>query len=203
MPSAVAEKKRTVSVPPFSIEMDNPRNCNVLVQCIGNCILRSRIKSMKKVFDKDRDTGEQVERDAPAGVIPGIPEIPGMEIHVNPAECTYVIIDPLADPKAEPLLAKIKRAIDEATSLRTANKIRGVPKREGKVDVDLMKTLVREMFRFIESGDARIKKGPQPDMLDIEELPGDYLNLDKLKGYHVPRYEKDIDDWVQTLNQLK
>ena len=201
MSTATATKK-TVSVPPFGIEADHPRNCDVLIQTVENCKLRSRITPTKMVFDRDRETGEQIERPADAELIDGLPEIPGMQIHVNPAECTYVILDPLEND--ERMCERIKRALDESSPVRTRSRIRGVPSRSGTVSADRMKTLVRELYQIVEAGEASVKKGPRPDIEDIVELPGDFLLEPRPgHGYNRPRYEKDLREWVESLNRLK
>ncbi len=201
MAIAIAEKKR-VSVAPWGIEIDHPRNADVLVQGITNCRLRSSVKAVKDIFTKNPDTGEQEITSAPAHLIAGLPSnIPGQQLHVNPADETWKIYDPLA--KEEPKLDRIKKAVETQTDMSVSDKLRGISTSTGKLDKDQMKTLLRELFHLVESGYAKVVLGIKPDMEDIDEMPGDYLtNPLNRTDWGVPRYEKDVSEWKDTLNRV-
>ncbi len=198
----MTEKKlaRAGTVGPFGMEADGQRNGDLIVQGIGCTRLRSAIKPTVMVFDKE--DGEQITRPASAGIIDGLPNgVPGMQLHVNPADLTWKVVDPLRDD--EDMCAKIERAIRTQTHMSTGGKIRGVPTKSGKLDKDQMKTLVREMRSFVESGDAKVVRGAMPSVEDMDAMPGEYLtNPAGLSKWSQPRYEKDLDGWVCKLNTL-
>ncbi len=203
--STVETKPETrISVSPFGIEADHPRNANLLIQCVVNCKLRSAIKAVKEIFTRDPETGEQTTEPGPANMTRGLPaNIPGMQFHVDPAKGTYRVIDPLNSPKAEHILERIQKAID-GSGIRVNRKLRGVPTQDGTVDPDRMKTLVRELVRFVDAGEAKAIKGKVPQMAAVDLLPGDYLLEPRTdQQWNRPRYENDEAAWIQTLNQLK
>lgn len=193
------KNKRAVSVLPFGIEATNPRNGDLFVKGISQR-LRSRISPTKDIFD--REDGEQVIRPVDAKLIDGLPRnLRGMQLHVNPAECTWKVIDPLHGK--EEVLDKIKQAMVRNAGYSINGKLKGVPPKEGTLDIDQMKTLVREMVQLIEAGDAEVIKGVKPEMEDVEELPGDFLlNPINLGNWNQPRYEKDVEEWKRKLNTL-
>jgi len=197
----VTEKKKLAAVSPFGIEADHPRNCDLLLGSLANTRLRSTIKPTKMVFD--REDGEMIERPAAAGMIDGLPAvIPGMQLHVNPGDCTCTVIDPLYED--EDTLEKIRKAMKRSgVFISVADKIRGLPTKKHTLKQDEMKTLVRELFNLIEAQEARVVRGTAPAMEDIEDLPGHFLTIPvNSGGWKVPRYEKDMDAWVDSLNRI-
>jgi len=192
-------KKTVVSVLPFGIEADHPRNSDLMIQAIQQR-LRSAIKATKEVFD--REDGEQTTRPASARNIDGIPgNIPGMQLHVDPGECTYKVVDPLQGD--EETLEKIQRAMQRNSGVRVARTLKGVKPVEGVLGPDEMKTLVREVLNLINSGEARRVRGDEFDMDDVNDLPGDFLlNPSNVGNYHQPRYEKDLREWKENLNRV-
>ncbi|MCK9570109.1 hypothetical protein M0R72_14290 [Candidatus Pacearchaeota archaeon] len=195
------KKVKGMAVGPWAIMADHPRNCDLLLVSLSNSRMRSFVKPIKTIFT--REAGEQVQQPASAGMIQGLPSsIPGMELHVNPADGTFKIIDPLRGNEEQ--LEKIRRAINAAGAIRTDNKLRGIPDRVGKLDRDQMKTLVREMCRLVDAGEAVVCKGAQPSEDELENMPGEFLtNPTNMGGWHQPRYEKDMDSWTETLNRLR
>jgi len=194
------KKPKVVSVMPFVIEADHPTNADVAIMGLGNLRLRSAIKPVKEILDWE--DGERIRRPVAANIINGMPRvIPGMQLAVNPAKGEWKMVDPLRND--EELCAKIKKAIDTQTGIRTSNKLRGVPPREGKLGADEMKTLVRELLCFINSKEIKVLKGSTPTMDDIDELPGRYLLNSYNPGeWNQPRYEDEYAGWKQTLNRL-
>ena len=203
MSTVTAPDAKRLSVKPWGIEAAHQRNCDLLLQSVEGCRLRSAIRPNKEIIDRDPQTREQIVRDASAKVIEGLPaNIPGMQIHVNPAKCAYRIVDPLHDDEA--MCERIQQALERQTSVRTGSKLRGVEGRSGTVDRDRMKTLVREMCNLVAAGEAKVVQGICPGTEEVDGLPGDYLLDPSNMGlYHRPRYEKDEQDWVETLNRLK
>jgi hypothetical protein len=192
MPTSVAAQ----SVKPFGVQIDTPRNSDVMLQGIdGGCRLRGAIAASKTV--KDAKTGEEkLPRDA-SRHLGALPAIPGMEIHVNPAKRTYSIVDPLHGNTV--LCELISRALRE-DGRPFAGEIRGVEPRNGELDVDRMKTLCRELVWLLKSDHAKMIKGIRPDLDDIEDLPGKYLlNPGSRVANMQPRYEEDFSEWVQNL----
>ena len=173
---STAVKERTeVIVPPFGIEISTPRNGDMRIQSIPGCIMRGAIKG--RVTCK---------------MMPMMPEVPGMQLHVNPAKCKYTIIDPLHKNVA--LCEQIRTVMEQSELLSTPGKVlRGVPPQEGELDVDRIKTLCREILQILDSDHAIMIEGPRPDMEEIEELPGDFLlNPGGGGDSGQPRYEKDL-----------
>lgn len=186
----------TAVIPSFGIEINHPRNCDVLIQSLPGCRLRSQIDGSKPVIGKDGE--EAIPLDQSHGMA-SCPKVPGMEIHVNPEELTVVIRDPLNDD--EPLLERLTAWLRKRTPLRTADKIRGVPTRTEKVDAHVMKTLCRELVTIVQLGHGRRAAGVVPDVEDVDELPGRYLLNPGLRTATTqPRYEDQWDKWVSELH---
>jgi len=198
---STVEKKNKVILRPFTVEADSPANGDLMLHSIAGCRLRSRIKSTKRVFTKDRVTGEQTTREESAHLIPGLPgNIPGMCITVDPAKSMYTVFDPICDD--EDICEAIGLALADMNGT-TAKKVRGVKTREEVIHKDLMKTLIRELYNIVQSSDGKVIKGIMPEMEDIDELEGDYLtNPSNRTQYRMPRYEKDMDSWAEKLNRL-
>ena len=182
--STAVKEKTNVIVPPFGIEISTPRNGDMRIQGIPGCTLRGAIKAR-----------------ATCKLMPMMPEVPGMQLHVNPAECAYTIIDPLY--KNDALCEQIRSMMEHSEMLTTPGKVlSGVPPQNGKLDVDRMKTLCREMLYILDSDHAVMVKGPKPDMVDVEELPGDFLlNPGSGSGSGQPRYEKDMPAYERQLGR--
>ena len=198
---AVTEKKTKTTLKPFTLEADAPNNGNISLHSILGCQLRSRIKSTKRIFVKDRMTGEQVERIESAHLIPGMPaEVPGMRIEVHPERSAYRVYDPLCDN--DELCEEIDAAM-AAQSGMSKKRVRGVKTFTDTLGKDLLKTLMRELRNIVDSGDGVVVKGIMPEMEDIDAMEGDYLtNPGNRTKYHMPRYEKDMDDWAEKLNRM-
>jgi len=192
MPATMQEKTTAVSVAPFGIEADHPRNCDLLLQAIPGARLRSAISASRTVIDVK--TGEPRIPQDQARHLGQLPPIPGMQIHVNPAKLSYVIMDPLAED--EELCERIRKAMDASRAFRVGNRLRGVPTQTGTLDPHRMKTLVRELVWLVTGGEARVVKGALPRMEDVEELPGKYL-LDPGSRIRTSRpiYEEDLEPW--------
>jgi hypothetical protein len=202
--STTAERERIVpvkSTAPWTIEADHPRNCDLMVLGIQNVRLRSAIKPIKIV--QTTEHGETVNRPMPADVVPGLPiDIPGMRLSVNPATGEWRVYDPLEQD--EKTLEQIKLAIERSSGTRVATKLRGVPEKKGRLTPDGMKTLAREMFNLVSSGEAKVTSGVAPTQEEVDAMPGDYLsNPTGTTHWSQPRYEKDIPEWEQTLNRLR
>jgi hypothetical protein len=199
----VTEEKKKTKVSPvssFTIEADHPRNADLMIQCIMGIKLRSSIKSTKEIFIQE--DGEQVTVPAPGQMVPGLPaNIPGMQLSVNPGKCLWRVTDPLYED--ERTCERITRAIKQSGSRMVVNKVKGVAPKDGELGIDEIKTLVREMYQLVKAGEARVVKGTNPEMDDIEDLPGEFLtNPSKRTVWNQPRYEKDMEDWRRKINQL-
>lgn len=194
------KEEQFVDVAPFGIEADHPRNSDLLIQVI-DCRLRSSIKPTKTIIDKGEDGGKE-ERPVNAWMVDGLPNhVPGMQLHVNPEKCTWVVIDPLEGD--ERTLEKIKKAVERATGYRVSDKLRAAPRKEGKLNKDQMKTLTREMVGIVKAKEAKIVKGILPDMEEVDELPGKYLlNSSNRNNWHQPKYEEDLPDFENRLHSM-
>lgn len=195
MSTAAAEKK-DVTVPPFGIRIDHHRNQDQAIQAIPNCVLRTTIRATRPIIDNK--TGEEVIPHDQARSLSVLPEIPGMELHVNAKECSYKIVDPLS--KDPDLCAKIPSRLRETMRNVTQGELRAVPVQEGTLDKDRMKTLLRELIWICESGDAKVVKGVLPDLETVQKLPGEFLLNPGARAPNMqPRYEKDFEKWVDNL----
>lgn len=195
MTTATAEQprsKQAVVVPPFGIEADHSQMCDLMLQSIPGCRLRSRIKPTTTTVQG------QVKTPTSAGHSP--PEAPGMQLHVDPASLTYVVHDPLNDD--ENAKARIKRFLQLTTGARQDAQIRGAETVKGKLDKHRMKTLCREIIWLLKSGDVRVVKGAAPEQDDVDELPGDYLLNPGLQTQTTqPMFEKDFPEWLDRLTR--
>ncbi|MFY9328174.1 MAG: hypothetical protein WAO76_09175, partial [Georgfuchsia sp.] len=189
---AETKPRSAVIVPPFGVEADNPQMCDLLIQSIPGCRLRSRIRPTTTTVDG------QVRTPQTHGYSP--PEVPGMQLHVNPAELSYVIMDPLnGDEDAK---ARIKRFLHLTTGARQDANLRGVDTRKGLLDAHRMKTLCREIVWLLGAGDVKVVKGAEPTMDDIDELPGNYLLNPGLRTATTqPTFEKDHEEWINQLTR--
>jgi hypothetical protein len=187
-----AQTKQATIVPPFGIEADDPQLCDLLLQSIPGCRLRSRIKPTTTTVKG------QVRTPTTQGHSP--PEAPGMQLHVNPADCTYVVHDPLNDD--ENAKARIKRYLQLTTGARQDAQIRGADTVKGKLDKHRMKTLCREVIWLLDAGQVRVVKGAPPEIEDVDEMPGNYLlNPGLQTSTTQPMFEKDFPQWLDQLTR--
>ncbi len=202
MPTETKSKSpRVSSVPAWGIEADHPRNSDLALQSVTGLRLRSAINASRTV--KDSRTGEELVPIDQASGLGRLPAIPGMQLHVNPGQGTYVVIDPLYEDQE--LCSRIQRRIEQLRGTSMGATLRGVPPIKGRVgeagfDEHRMKTLCREMYWLVTSGEARVIKGPLPDLEDIEDLPGHFLlNPGSRVANTQPRFEKDWAAWMDNL----
>lgn len=194
----VEKPKRAVSVQPFAIEADHPRNADLMIQSIPGCRLRGALSASKTT--RDSKTGEEGLPKDQAISMGSLPPIPGMQLHVNPSALTYQILDPLCENEA--LCERIRRALSDTRPMRSNSKLQGVPPQKGKLDSHRMKTLCRELLRIVEAREAKLIKGVMPTLDDIDDLEGYYLlNPGAIIQNLQPRYEKDFPAWVDNLGR--
>ncbi len=192
--------KTAISVPPFGVEIDTPRNGDVLLQSIPGNRLRGAVNPSKGtvINTQDRDNSPVIP-EGQAMFLGSIPPIPGMQIHVNPAEGRYKVIDPIHGDKT--FCKRLEKALMAKNVVM--NDLDGVPPNEGTLDEDRMKTLCRELLQLIETDYARLIKGPKPDLEDIDEMPGRYLlNPGSRVPTGQPRYEDELNDYVANLRKV-
>jgi len=184
--------KTAVIVPPFGVEADHPQLCDLLIQSIPGCRLRSRIRPTTVTVQG------QVRTPQTHGHSP--PEAPGMQLHINPADLSYVILDPLdTDEEAK---ARIKRYLHLTTGARQDANLRGAKTVKGTLDQHRMKTLCREICWLLADGSIKVVKGAAPDQDDVDELPGKYLLNPGLQTQTTqPMYEDDYPEWVDRLTR--
>ena len=193
--NATLERERTKSasaVSPFGVEVDHPQMCDLLIQSIPGCRLRSRCKPTTVTVQG------QVRTPQSQGHSP--PEAPGMQLHVNPADLSYVILDPLnTDEDAK---ARIKRFMHLTTGARQDTNLRGATTIKGTLDANRMKTLCREICWLLAANEVKVVKGAAPDIEDVDDLPGKYLlNPGLQTATTQPVYEEDYDAWKDQLTR--
>ena len=174
MPATKELEKKTIIVPPFTIEADHPRNSDLLLQSIPNCRLRSVIKASRTTLvNKQSDTNEGVIPKDQAQHLGMLPTIPGMRLAVDPEKLRYEVTDPLHENKD--VCKNISSALRADGRPYLNEGLRGVPPQAGALDVHRMKTLCREVIYLLDAKEARIRKGLAPDLEDASELPGNFL----------------------------
>ena len=169
-------------IPPFGVEISTPKNSDVVICSIPGCRLRGAVKARATVRMQ-----------------PGCPEIPGQQLHVNPAKLQYKIIDPLNDKKNAALCLHIAKVMANSPIVDAdmGTTVCGIEDIEGTLNVDAMKNLCRELVHLLGSNDATMVKGPEPTMKDVEDLPGRYL-LDPsgiASHYTQPTYEDQVEEF--------
>ncbi len=200
-PVAPAVKKAGVIVPPFMIEADHPRNCDLLLQAIPNCRLRSAIKASRTtIVNKQSEDNEPVIPKDQARHLGSLPPIPGMRLRVDPANLTCEITDPLHENKV--LLKKIESAMKADERPHFTNGLKGLPPRTETLDVHRMKTLCREVIGLLEAKHVVMRKSMPPDMDGVKELPGHFLlNPGSRVPNSQPTFEKDLPGYVENLQK--
>ena len=191
--STAAAKERTAGDPkavaPWGIEIDVYSNSDVIVQSIPGCRLRGAIRAGRTLPNGENPPDSWA-------VYGKLPQVPGMELHVNPAARSYTIVDPLHTD--EDLRATLQRRMLGAGMIGSRTEIRGVPPTKGELDTDRMKTLVREMFRLVRDKMAVVIKGSLPDEEAIDRLPGRYLlNPGSTIPNGHPYYEDEWESWFR------
>jgi len=191
----------SASVPPFGIKADHPRNCDLKIQGIPGCRLRSRITASRTVVGGPQNPDDIVIPPDQSRHLGILPEIPGMELHINPEKCTYKILDPLhGDNK---ILKRIQRGLEQDDRPFRGTKFAGVPPKEGKLDKHRMKTLCRELVQLLECEHVAMAKGPKPGLEEVNELDGNYLtNPGATVPNTQPMFEKDMADYDAKVNEV-
>jgi len=179
-----------VIVAPFAIEADNRQgniNQNHSIASIPGCYLRGRIKQRIGMgADYARAMGS-------------CPEVPGIQLHINPHKCEWRLIDPLYDDRK--LLGELKMHMRSTRGV-TIHELQGVESTDGKLDVHRIKTLCREVLAMVLRDVATVVKGPTPSLENIDALPGYYLLNPGLRtNWGQPIYEKDYDAWLAALQR--
>lgn len=198
MSSTAANQEVTTEemvIAPFGIEIDHPRNDDVMLQSIPGTRLRSAIDGTKGSVNA---RGEYViPLDQSMGMA-SMPKTPGQQIHVNPKARVYAIVDPLNGDESG--LDRLNKFLKNKGIISRDSSVRGVPKVEGTLDPHRMKTLLREIFWLVRSKEAKVVQGRLPDLEDIEELPGNFLlNPGSRVQNTQPQFEKDWDDYLNRL----
>ncbi len=195
MAETMVEESVDVSVLEFAIEADGPRNDDLMIQCIPGIKLRSAITGMRTVKNKQGDDTIPIDQ---ARSLADFPKTPGMRLHVDPAERTYEIIDPLYGD--DELCRKVTRWLNNRMMVRTSENISGTAPQKGNLDHHRIKSLCREMLQLVDTGYARCVKGVMPSLEDITELPGDFLLNPGARITNLqPRFEKDWYAWISHL----
>lgn len=187
--------------PAFTIQIDHPRNSDVVITSIPGVKLRSTIKSSRTVVQylPDGTRIEQVPVDQ-AAFLGRFPTIPGQMLEVNPQKGTWKITDPLY--KNDELKAALKRALRD--SHISAGDVEGVPPTEGRLDPDRLKTLVRECVWIVTNEHGKCKKGVMPDQPQVDGMPGRYLANPRNSSFvpGAPRYEDEMPEYATRVNSM-
>ena len=183
----------------MTVEIDHPRNCDVLLQSLPGQKLRSRISGMRTV--KDPKTGQDMIPADQSATLGRLGDIPGMKITVDSDGCEWMIEDPLAADKdlAEQVSTRIQQV------MAYGGKLQGVPTQKGtlKEDIHRFKTLCRELVQLVDSGEAKFARGSTKyDIEDIDGLRGKYLlNPGSRVENGQPRFEADYPEWLENFHR--
>lgn len=194
-------EKKTATIPPFTIEADHPRNCDLLLQSVPNCRLRSAIKASRTTLKNiaSEDNTPVIPKDQ-ARHLGSLPPIPGMRLMVNSAKLTYEVTDPLHEDKG--LCDKIQAAMRSDDRPYLSGGVKGVPSQAGILDIHRMKTLCREIIHLLEAKHVVIRKGMPPKLDDVTELPGKFLlNPGSRVPNSQPTFEEDLSEYVDNLQK--
>ncbi len=188
-----------VTIGPFAVEADHPRNMDLMLQNIPNARLKSRLIPSRTI--KDTVSGDDMTPKDQSRHLGVLPEIPGMRIHVNPIKSQYRIIDPLEND--EDLQARVVRAMRSDERAWQPKEVKGVKQQEGNLDVDHLKTLCRELRWLVDNGQARVAMGVLPELETIASMPGEFLlNPGSRVHNSQPQHEKDFPAWVARLDSV-
>ena len=157
MTTTTDKSRKTIVVPAFGVIVDHPRNCDILLQSVPGCRLRSKLKTVTVAV------GGEIRAQQIKGVAP--PEVPGMELHIDPASCKYLIVDKLNDD--DNARARLKQFIRRSSGVKIDSDIKGVDDQHGTLDVHRMKNLCREIIWLLEEGSVKMIKGPMPELEDV------------------------------------
>lgn len=195
--AVAAENRPEVIVGSWSIEADHPRNSELLIQSIPNLRLRSAFDGLKPAVTKNGKSRTPIDQ---ALQYAGYPRTRGKILTVNPVRLLYEVTDPLHGDVAT--CAQIRDWLQEKGLLRRPDiKLDGDPPVRGELDVHSMKTLCREMLNLVKQGEAKTVRGDEPTLADINRLPGRYLLNPGLRtSTSQPRYEDDLQGWVDRMN---
>ena len=182
-------------VPKFAVQVDHPRNDDLVVQCIPGCRLRSTIRGGKAIVTEDPNES-RVPLDQ-ARTLASLPPIPGMILAIDPLELKYTITDPLRDDTD--MLERIMKWMKNHSPY-TLDSLNGIPQQKGELDVHRMKSLCKEVWHALKNRHVKMVAGAQPDIDDIDDLPGKYLlNPGSVVMNTQPMFAQDWDAWVEKL----
>jgi hypothetical protein len=178
-------KRQRGHVAPFGIEIDHPTNSNCMIQSIDSRpTLRSAYRQKPRVNPR---TGYTSTAAYEAQLMANIPESPGQQLHIFPAEGTYAIVDPVGAD--EPLLNRLRKAYRDPH-------LSPMPVEKGTLDVHRMKSLCREVIDMVKAGQAKVVKGTLPVMEDVDKMPGRYmLNPGARVENGQPVFEDEFESW--------
>ena len=191
------KEKKGVSCPQFAIEADHPRNANLKIQCIHNCILRSAISSSRTITDIDGNVHTTIDQSIGLG---GLPRIPGQILQVDPQNLRYKVSAPLVGDEAT--LQKLKTKASKLAFGVQA--FAGVPESVGSIDIHWMKTLIRECRWLVDAGEATLVKGVLPTLEEINELEGRFItNPGSVAPNTQPFFEDEFEDWMSDMRKTR
>ena len=192
------ETETEIIVAPWGIEIDTPRMADVLMQAVPGLRMRSAVDGSKGI--KDVKSGDMMVPQDQMQKLGSFPKTPGQQIWVNPVELTYVVSDPLRDD--EEMCARITRWVKRNMSIRLEGDVNGVERLQASLDQHRMKNLNREMLWLVDKGDAFVCRGKVPLLVQVNGLPGRYLqNPGARSGWNQPIYEDQMEEWLDRLTR--
>lgn len=182
--------KEEIAITPFGVEIDHPRNCDLVIQAIPGAKLRSAIKPTVTTVQGT------VRTPTASQIAP--PSVPGLRLYINPLRGVYRIVDPLVeDEAARERIEKYMKATGGSTQ-----PVKGVPTLEAKLDEHRMKSLLREIADLLDQQHVKVVEGRAPSRAEIDSMPGNYLLNPGSRVFNSqPVFEKDWDEWVDRLTR--
>ena len=191
-PVSKPTSKGKVSVK-FEVELGDDSNRTIFVNTLNQPFRGSW--SLAKFFsrkDGGRSVGEAMNR---------MPDIPGQRFVLNsdnvnsePKKPSLRIYDPLTEEENEETLRKINSVV--ANSMISPTPYKGVDSVDRELDEHEFKTLVRELVYKISKGMAKCTRGTIPTTKDVDSLPGRYLYDPGNTGNHKPKFEDQLEAFM-------
>ena len=164
--------------------------------------LRKRYRpywSLALMASRKDDQGKRVgSRDFGEG-LSQMPDVPGIHMEIDLGRSCAREYDPLAENKE--LHAEADAAMGLALK-KSAHKTLAWPEvkySKPTMSEHVFKTLAREVAQLVEQGMARVVSGKLPEVSEIDRLPGRYLHDPWNSNANRPRFEDQVDVYLDKL----
>lgn len=128
----------------------------------------------------------------------GMPDIPGLRMKIIPKDHKAILYDPLEDDPDR--IARINRVAERARAIYKGAPFTFVPASEFELNPDMLKTLLIELNRKVDTRCCVVVDGTLPGLDDIAKLDGRQL-YDPWNNGRKPTYVDEVDDWMGRLDE--